>query len=97
MHAFEFKSVHFRIISSVRKALGRNGNEYVTMATMGGPQSRSGLCGEENNLLPLPGIKTRLLGHPARSLVSILTVTDHGNGKVQTAQLTYHAMKLVDM
>jgi hypothetical protein len=31
-----------------------------------GPQSRSGRCGEEKNLLPLPGVEPRLLGCPAR-------------------------------
>jgi hypothetical protein len=38
-----------------------------------GPQSRSGLYGEEKNHLSITGIEPRLLGHPARSLVAIPT------------------------
>jgi hypothetical protein len=40
---------------------------------LGGPQSWSEHCGEEWNILPLPGIKPQLLSHPACSLVTILT------------------------
>jgi hypothetical protein len=38
-----------------------------------GPQSQSGHCGEEKNLLSLPGILTNFLGHPACCLVTIVT------------------------
>jgi hypothetical protein len=34
--------------------------QYPLDRRLGGPQSRSGRCGEEKNLLPLPGIETRL-------------------------------------
>jgi hypothetical protein len=37
---------------------------YPLDGRLGGPQNRSGLCGEETNLLPLPGIK---LSRPASS------------------------------
>jgi hypothetical protein len=36
---------------------------------LGGPNSRSGCCGEEKNLVSLFGIKPRFLECPARSLV----------------------------
>lgn len=38
---------------------------------MDGPQSRSGHCGEQKNLLPLPGIEQRFFGGPGRILVAI--------------------------
>jgi hypothetical protein len=34
---------------------------------LGGPQSQSGCCGEEKNLLPFPGIISQFLSHPAYS------------------------------
>lgn len=37
------------------------------------PQSWSGSCRTEINRFPWPGIESRFLGHPARSLVTILT------------------------
>jgi hypothetical protein len=46
---------------------------YPLYRGLGGPQSWSGRYKEENNLLPIPGIKSRLLGRPARSLVPIPT------------------------
>jgi hypothetical protein len=36
-------------------------------------QSRSGHYGEGENLLPLPGIETQLLGRPARSVIAVPT------------------------
>jgi hypothetical protein len=39
---------------------------------LGGPQSHSGRCGEHKSL-PLPGIESRSLGHPSRSIVCIMT------------------------
>ena len=45
---------------------------YPSNSGPGGP-SRSERSGVEKNLLPLPGIELRLLGHPASSLVTILT------------------------
>jgi hypothetical protein len=49
------------------------------------------------NLFPLPGIKPRLLGHPARSLDTVYT-TDHemisasgdGGGALGAGMLDYH-------
>jgi hypothetical protein len=39
------------------------------------PQSRSGLCGEETDVLLFrPGIELRFPGNPTRSLVTVLTV-----------------------
>jgi hypothetical protein len=38
---------------------------------LGGPQSRSGRCGEEKNLLPLPGIEPQFLNRPVYSPVAI--------------------------
>jgi len=46
---------------------------YPSNRRLGGPQSQSERFGVEKNLLPLPGVKVRLLGHPASSLVTILT------------------------
>jgi hypothetical protein len=40
---------------------------YPLYRSLGGPQSRSRYCGEEKNLLPLPGIEHRLLGRRTRS------------------------------
>jgi hypothetical protein len=37
---------------------------------LGEPQSLSGRYAEEKNLFPLPGIESRFLGRPARSLVA---------------------------
>jgi hypothetical protein len=39
-------------------------------------QSQSGCCGEQKKLLPWPGIKTRILGGPAYSLVSYTPYTN---------------------
>jgi hypothetical protein len=39
----------------------------------GGPQTQSGRFEEEHNLLLLPGIETRFLGHAAHSLFTIPT------------------------
>jgi hypothetical protein len=44
---------------------------------LGGPQKRFGRFGEENNLLLLTVLRRRFLGHPARSLVTILTELPH--------------------
>jgi hypothetical protein len=38
-----------------------------------GPRSKCGRCGEERNLLPLPGIELRFLRRPSYSLLTILT------------------------
>jgi hypothetical protein len=46
---------------------------YAFYRRLGRPQSWAGRYGEGKNLLPLPGIKPRLLGRPARSLVAIPT------------------------
>jgi hypothetical protein len=35
-----------------------------------GPLNQSGHCGEEKNLLPLPGIKPQFLGCPAHSYMT---------------------------
>jgi hypothetical protein len=43
------------------------------MGRLGDPQSRSGLCGEEKNLLPLLGVESRFHSHPARSLATFPT------------------------
>jgi hypothetical protein len=43
------------------------------------PQSRSGHCGEEKNLLSLPGIVPRVLGRPANSLVAKPTELSQDN------------------
>jgi len=43
---------------------------------LGRCQSQSGCCGEQKNLLPWPGIKTRFLGGPAHSLVSYTPYTN---------------------
>lgn len=43
---------------------------------LGRHQSQSGRCGEQKNLLPWPGIKTRFLGGPAHSLVSYTPYTN---------------------
>jgi hypothetical protein len=40
-------------------------------------QSRSGGCDEEKYIFPLPGIKLRFLGRPARSVVTIPTELSH--------------------
>jgi hypothetical protein len=40
---------------------------------LGGPQCRSGRCGEEKNLLTLLGIEPRLVSRPAHSQVAIPT------------------------
>jgi hypothetical protein len=40
---------------------------------LGGPQSRSGLGGEEKNSQPLPGIEVQIPDRPANSLVTIPT------------------------
>jgi hypothetical protein len=50
-----------------------NSSRYALYRRLGGPQSRSGLCGEEKNVLSLPGIEPRLLSRPACSLVAIPT------------------------
>jgi hypothetical protein len=36
-----------------------------------GPQSRSGRCGEEKNLFPLPEIEPSLMARPADGLIKI--------------------------
>jgi hypothetical protein len=36
------------------------GPQYPLYTRLGGPQNRSGRCGQENNLLSLPGIEPRL-------------------------------------
>jgi hypothetical protein len=46
---------------------------YPLYKTLAGLRSRSGLYGEEANLLPLPGIEPQLLGRPARSLIATQT------------------------
>ena len=37
------------------------------------PRRRSGGDGKDKNFLPPPGIVTRILGHPARGLVTVPT------------------------
>jgi hypothetical protein len=39
----------------------RNRSRYPFDRRLGGPNSRSGLCGEEKNFLPLPGIQLRAI------------------------------------
>jgi hypothetical protein len=43
------------------------GPQYPLNRRLGGPQSLSERCGDENYLLLLPGIELRPLGRPARS------------------------------
>jgi hypothetical protein len=38
---------------------------------LGGAQSQSGHYGEEINLLPLPEMEPRFIGHPVQSLVAV--------------------------
>jgi hypothetical protein len=45
----------------------RKSPRYPFHGRLGGPQSRSGRCEVEKNLLPLPGIELRLLDRPARN------------------------------
>jgi hypothetical protein len=46
--------------------------QYPLDRRLGGPQCWSASCGKEN-LSPLPGIKPRVLCHPACSLVTVLS------------------------
>jgi len=46
---------------------------YPLNGRLGEPKSQSEFCGQEKNLLPLPGIEPPFLIHPASSLVTILT------------------------
>jgi hypothetical protein len=50
-----------------------NTPRYPLYRRLGRPQSRSGCYGEYKNLLPLPGIESRLLCRPTPSLVTIAT------------------------
>jgi hypothetical protein len=45
--------------------------QYPLYRRLGRPQSRYGRCGEEENLLALPGIKHRFFGSTIRSVVAI--------------------------
>jgi hypothetical protein len=48
-------------------AAGETAPRYPMDRRLGRPQSRSVRCGEERNLLPLPGIEPQSVGGPARS------------------------------
>jgi hypothetical protein len=45
----------------------------ICVGGLGGPHCWSARYGEAKNLLLLPGIESRLLGHPSHSLVAIPT------------------------
>jgi hypothetical protein len=47
--------------------------QYPLDRMLGGPQSLSGHCGEEKNLLTMLGIEPLLLSHPTHSVVTIPT------------------------
>jgi hypothetical protein len=44
-----------KLVYYQRKGLGTH---WIGKRRLGGPESQSGLCGGEKNLVPLPGIKT---------------------------------------
>jgi hypothetical protein len=52
---------------------------YPLNRKLGGPHSQSGRFGEAVNALPLPGVKSRLLGRLAFSAVSLLTMLRNYN------------------
>jgi hypothetical protein len=52
-------------------ALPRQHGQISLQRRLYGPQSRSECCGDERNLLPLPGIESPCIGHPARHLFTI--------------------------
>jgi hypothetical protein len=45
---------------------------YALDRGLAGPQNRSGRCGDEKNLLSLPGIEPTFLCCPARTIVAVL-------------------------
>jgi hypothetical protein len=53
--------------------------QYSLYRRLGGPQILSGRYGEEKNLFPIPAIKPRFLGRPARNVVVIPTELSSGN------------------
>jgi hypothetical protein len=53
--------------------LRETASSYPSCSRQGDPQSQAGHYGREKNLLSCPGIKHKLLGHPAHSLVIIPT------------------------
>jgi hypothetical protein len=68
-----------------------NSLQYPLYWKLGGPQSQSGHCEEEKNLLPLQGVKSQLLGHPAHILVTIPTELSNKQriNKQDTEKLPY--------
>jgi hypothetical protein len=46
---------------------------YPLARRLGGPHYPLGRCGDEKNILPLPGIEPQFLGRPVHSLVAIPT------------------------
>jgi hypothetical protein len=62
---------------------------YPLNRRLGGPQSLSGRFGEENNLLPVPGIQAHFLGCPISSVVTIrITLSRLSRYSDQTVVIT---------
>jgi hypothetical protein len=72
-------------VSSPDNLPAGNDPRYPLAKNLGEPQSRSVQFVEEINLLHFPGIESRFLGHPSRSLVTVPTATSISLVTVPTA------------